>query len=534
MNESTGMPHKAVAWLAAITRQARIAGSAVVIRRAAVVITIGMVLFLALWNLTDYPLTWFDEGSHLHVPKTLVRFDVYADYSSEGFRYYGPTLGVGPTVMLPIAGAFRLFGIGLLQARLVMALYLLATIYAFYRLGYGLGASRLAWVATALLVTSRGVGLLLYGRQVLGEVPGLFFVVLGFWVWFANWEQSSWRRLGLVGLLLGLAMITKYQYLLFLAPTLALAWLANLVYYRLVPQRIFIVPGLVAFTCFALWQVYLILYLGPATAGENLATLGQASAGAALSLSPRLMEESLKVLMSFPTYLGSLLPVLVYGFFLALPRRREGQQWGTLWILVAVNLGWYVVASIGWWRYAFLGLALASLFVARFFHDLTSGFQLSRAKLQDELSGGSISLAGRALRHAMVIWLIAMIVVPLGQSVWEIASPAPDSSEPMAAYLNQHVPQDALIETWEPEMGFLTDHNYHYPPTQLLPVAVSQVWLDGPSVAEAYRFVQAEHPDYILVGEFARWVNIYPADLLAERYELVTTVGTYELYTIKR
>jgi hypothetical protein len=50
-------------------------------RRAVVVLAIVMVLFLSLYNLTDYPLTWFDEGSHLHVPKTLVRFGVYADYT---------------------------------------------------------------------------------------------------------------------------------------------------------------------------------------------------------------------------------------------------------------------------------------------------------------------------------------------------------------------------------------------------------------------------------------------------------------------
>ena len=77
---------------------------------------------------------WFDEGSHLHVPKTLVKYGVYADISSEGFRYYGPTIGVGPTVMLPIAAMFKVFGVGLLQARIVIAFYLLAAVYVFYRL----------------------------------------------------------------------------------------------------------------------------------------------------------------------------------------------------------------------------------------------------------------------------------------------------------------------------------------------------------------------------------------------------------------
>ena len=333
--------------------------NASIFRGIVTVLAVAVVIFLVMWNLTSYPLTWFDEGLHLHVPKTLVRFGVYADYSSEGFRYYGPTIGVGPTVMLPIATVFRLFGVGLLRARLVMALYLLATIYVFYRLARQLGEPRFAWLATVLLITSRGVGLLLYGRQVLGEVPGLFFLLVGLWIWFAAWERAGWRRLVLVGFLLGLAMITKYQYLLFLAPTLVLAWLANLAYYRIAPHRLFILPGLVAGVCFALWQGYMILYLGPATANENLAMLREATSGAAMSFSPRLMQQSLNILISLSVYVGSLLPALAYGFFLVLPRRREGQQWGILLVLIVANLGWYVVASIGWWRYTFLGLALA-------------------------------------------------------------------------------------------------------------------------------------------------------------------------------
>jgi hypothetical protein len=497
------------------------------------VIVIMVVLFLALYNLTDYPLTWFDEGSHLHVPKTLVRFGVYADYSSEGFRYYGPTVGVGPTVMLPIAAVFWLFGIGLLQARLVMVLYLLATVYIFYRLARELGGQRLAWVATALLVSSRGVSLLEYGRQVLGEVPGLLFMVAGLAVWFAAWERSSWKRLVLAGLLLGLAMVTKNQYLLVLAPTLGLAWLANLVYYRTAPHRVFIVPGLVAAACFALWQIYMVLYLGPATAAENLAMLRQATAGAALIFSPDLMTRSAKELLSLKVYLGWLLPVLVYGFIVALPRRREGQRWGTLLVLIAVNLGWYVVASISWLRYAFPGLAIASLFVARFFYDLTDGFQLRLKTLWQALREKEPGWSKLALRGAMLVWLGAMVVAPLGQTAREIISPGLNAPASMAAYLNEHVPHEALIETWEPEMGFLTDHNYHFPPPLLLNTAVGYIWLGGPPPAKDYDFVQIENPDYVLVGEFARWVDLYPLDLLETRYRLVASIGAYELYMLR-
>ncbi|MEZ4641085.1 MAG: hypothetical protein R2856_40025, partial [Caldilineaceae bacterium] len=52
--------------------------------------SVAVVAFLAFYNLTDYPRTWFDEGSHLHVPKALVTMGVYADYSSEGLRHFGP------------------------------------------------------------------------------------------------------------------------------------------------------------------------------------------------------------------------------------------------------------------------------------------------------------------------------------------------------------------------------------------------------------------------------------------------------------
>ena len=66
------------------------------LERACLAALIAVALLLALVNLPYAPRTWFDEGSHLHVPKTLVQHGVYADISSEGYRYYGPTVGVGP------------------------------------------------------------------------------------------------------------------------------------------------------------------------------------------------------------------------------------------------------------------------------------------------------------------------------------------------------------------------------------------------------------------------------------------------------
>lgn len=102
--------------------------------RIAALIVIALIAILALINLPYAPRTWFDEGSHLHVPETLVRYGVYADISSEGFRYFGPTIGVGPTVMLPVALVFAVVGVDLLPARLVIVAYLFAALLIFYQL----------------------------------------------------------------------------------------------------------------------------------------------------------------------------------------------------------------------------------------------------------------------------------------------------------------------------------------------------------------------------------------------------------------
>jgi hypothetical protein len=487
------------------------------------------VLFLALIHLTSYPTPWYDEGSHLHVPKALVRLGQYADYSSDGLRYYGATMGVGPTVMLPVAGMFELLGVSLLAARLVVVAYLLGGLICFFGLARSMGNERLAWVAAALLLASRSVGLLEYGREVLGEVPGFFFIAAGLWIWFSAWERAGWRRLLVAGALLGLAVVTKSQFFIVLAPALALGWLLNLAYYRLTPQKTFIIPGIVLGVFFGVWQVFVIVFLGPGTAGANLALYRQATASAATVFSPALMIRSLRELVSLNAYLGWLLPVLAYGAALSWPRNRDGQRWGVLMLMIGCNLAWYVAASVSWVRYAFVGLALSSLFVARFFYDLTGGFEIDLRAIWGAWRTNATHWQSTALKAALAAWCAVMVAVPLAQSAKPILFPPPDDPAAMAAYMNANVPLGAEVETWEPEMGFLTDHNYHFPPQSLLYTAVSYVWTGGPSPAASYSYVPDRKPAYVLVGAFARYAGLYPPEWLTD-YRPLTQIGGYELY----
>lgn len=489
---------------------------------------VGALVMLAFVNLADYPKLWFDEGIHLHVPKAIVKFGVYADYNSEGFQYYGPTMSVGPTVMLPVALALRLGGIGIWQARLVMAFYLLAAIVAFFVLARRIGGARCGWVATLLLVSSPGLDLVWLGRQLLGEVPGLLFLLLGLILWLDERGRPSAWRLAAVGLLFGLAVVTKYQFLIPLGPGLLLAWAADRFHYRRLAPAVFLVPLIVTIACFAVWQAIGIVYLGPSMASENLRLMGTAAAGAAWTFSVEHVRRAGAYLVSFPLYASLLLPALAYSLFRATDRDRRSQAWTTVLCLILPGLAWYLAASIGWPRYAFSAAAIAALPVARFLGDLTDGFRWPG--MPGVPSDRPAAAHAPALALTAWLWLFAAVVPGLVMVGDRVLRPPANAGRAMAAYLEERVPHTALIETWEPEMGFLTDHRYRYPPPALLIDAVAFIWTAGPPLSARYDFMREKSPDYVLEGEFARWVQLYPAARLNERYRLTKEIGAYRLY----
>jgi hypothetical protein len=489
------------------------------------------ILFLVFYNLTRFPLTWYDEGSHLHVPKALVLYGKYADYSSEGFRSYGPTLGVGPTILLPIAFAFKVFNIGLLQARVVMALYLLGAILVFFQFAKYFGGAAIAWMATALLVTSRGIDILEYGRQVLGEPAGLLFVLLALWLWYRYWEKTSIKMLVLIGFLFGLSMVTKNQYFLVFGPAIFAAWIANLIYYRAVPNKFFIIPGIIAGLCYIAWQFILIFFLGPSSPAENLQILRTATAGAALVLQPSVMIKTIRELLYLKTYLGWIFVILTFGAFLVLPRNKEGLKWGLIYIIIGWNLVWYIVASVGWIRYAFPALVLSTIIAAKFFYYLTDGFNLEWKKLIRIIKkDDSFDYWPLFVRNVFAIWFIMMVGLALVKDLQEIILPPENIPVLMANYLNQNVSKDVEIETWEPEMGFLTDHKYHFPPQAVLDTAIGYIWRGGVAPSTVYNIVETSKPEYVLVGQFGRWVDLYNIKELEQDYQLVKEFGYYSLY----
>ncbi len=436
------------------------------------------------------------------VPKTLVRLGVYADYDSTGFRYFGPTLGVGPTVLLPIAGVFELAGVGLLQARAVMAIYLVLTVVAFHSLARRLTCDGAALLAAVLLVLAPAVGTLEFGRQVLGEVPALCFLCLGLNVLLSGVETPRLPRLLAAGTLLGLAAVTKYQLLGVVALGLGMAWMMSR-WRGAEPLRVFAVPGATALGVFATWQVCLFGYLGPSSFAENVRFVRQAAGGAALAFSAERLSAAVRQLLEPGMLLGAMVPAIAYGTARALRPDDRALGWRLVMGIALATLSWFVVASIGWRRYAYPGVALACIAAAAL---LVEGLGL-----QARIEGCE---RPAPLRWVAAAWMAAMVLLPLPVVIPRILAPGPQDARSMADMVSRQVASDATIAAWEPEMTFLTDHRYRVPPQSLLPVAVAHVWAAGPPPSSQYDFMAGGAPDFVLEGPFAaRYRSLSPGSL---------------------
>ncbi len=140
-----------------------------------------------------------------------------------GSNWYAPyTLAVGPTLVLPVASTIQLFGFSVAAVRIAMVLYMLAATLGVYAFAARVGSRTVArWSVLLLMSLSAFVNT---GKPMLGEVPGIAFMVLGL---VLSLKPHTTRSALLVGFLFGLSFLTKLTDGLIL-PALGLALLPAL------------------------------------------------------------------------------------------------------------------------------------------------------------------------------------------------------------------------------------------------------------------------------------------------------------------
>ena len=182
--------------------------------RVALLLTIICVAFLSTYKLTESPPTWMDEGIIIQIAHNVAVHGVYGLQTAPGIFASPAHVSTGFPVILPIVLSFMLFGINLFSARLIMVLFifgLFILVYLYMR-QYG---TRVAVWSMALLATFAPI----YGqgKNVLGEVPGLFFLLLFLCLLRRLGDGFREKRLFvLLGLAGGLSVATKPIFLLLL------------------------------------------------------------------------------------------------------------------------------------------------------------------------------------------------------------------------------------------------------------------------------------------------------------------------------
>lgn len=183
-----------------------------------------LAVFLIVFRFTDTPKVWVDEGIFTNIAENLSLHGVYGIQTEPGSFFRSATLfTTNYPVIFPVAASFKLFDVGLWQARLPMIIYmflLVVIFYLFVNKRYGFYPA----ITSVLLLVSFAP---FYGngRPVQGEVPGLVFLILGslFLAYLEGVNFESKKLAIFSGLFLGLAAATKTLYLLLLIVALPLA-----------------------------------------------------------------------------------------------------------------------------------------------------------------------------------------------------------------------------------------------------------------------------------------------------------------------
>jgi hypothetical protein len=494
-----------------------------------------IVVWMAGYGQPYYPMTWLDEGFTLGGAVSLVRDGTYALRSSEGLRVLDePLVANGPGVVVPIAVVFKIFGVGLPQARALMAVFASVTAWAFFLVARRLSGTRAAFVSLVLLLTlplvwkgDDAAGFVVFGRQALGNVPALCYFLVGFLLWQRGQGDRRAATMAAGGLFLGLATVTKSQYLV-IVPAIALLGTLQFLWTR--DRRALLAPGLLLLgigTCQATWWAVQLHLVGWTGFSAHLEAIRSTSHTTVTALRPSRIPGSLSYLVR-SGYAAVVLPSL--GFALWRCRLRDPHASGQLLLVVvgAVWAVWYAAVSVGWPRYAFEPYALGLL--------LSGQAVVASA----ELIGRAYRERGSGNMHGTTHWWAgAFLTATVGaatlggsQHVSALLEPAERSPQEFASHLLAHVPQTAIVESWEWELDVLADLTYHHPET---------IWLDRYTALLQFRDAVPRHydplahdPEYLVDGPFSKRTGIYAAFLSRGGCELVYRAGPYDLYRITR
>ena len=474
-------------------------------------------------NLSSTPPLWWDEGWTLSVARNWVELGHY------GRLLDGQPAPRGLEATFPVTASvalsFFVSGVGIVQARLVAVIFTLVAFTLLYELAMRF-YNRSIGVATVLAVVFMSahveVNPVIMGRQVLGEMPALCFLLAGYLCFIFAEKRLVWMMAAVC--FWALALFTKVQILPFWASALTGGLLFALVRRQWKSAKIFCI-ALVGSVAIYLSGQYLFLHTVPSSTVSGL------TQSIALVLLKEVRVGALLQMLKFglPTLLG-----LCWGLWSVVKSRGQLQPHTELvrlsfLFLAASWLAWYVALSVGWPRYVLPPVFLGSVFLAGMLDDWTDHFNLS-----DTMGRAGTALKRFRLQRKNLAALVATILIAmsLGQTLTVLYGAyvvqADSSIKDTLRFLNTATPRDALIETYESELFFLLHRRYHYPTDQVHVDLIRRNSL-GQRIKIDYDPLAAD-PDYLVVGRQNKFWEFYDAHLKNDTFRLLETNGRYEIF----
>ena len=423
-------------------------------------------------------------------------------------------------MILPVALAYKLFGVSLLSGRLVAGAYLVLAFLALF-----LGARRLWGSATGLLAVTLaflGTDVLYWGRSVLGDIPalGLFLCATCFLI--RGLESRSLWPLFWGGIFLGLAFNAKEFYGLACLPPLVLLVRQHWRDKRRLGLSVLAFSVGAALPPLAYLALKAVI-LGSLT-GAILHFLEQKRLLCHEFFTPltigRIYPESLLFLVQDPLFwLGCLGVGWIW--------KKETPSPGVrLWIWNFILWSAVYLTAVYWHRFALPGLFLACPLGAYFL-----------LKVAARLTSGVFRPAPRWLAPGIIAAFLVLFYPVVGLDFFKQTLICRGSAPSrLVQYLRTHVPAACLIETPEYELAFLDDdHRIHLMPSYYFVESTpDRVALLNPR-KQPYEFNRVG-ADVLILGSFGKSVfkQVYPPALINREWRRIARVDYYDIYVYRK
>ena len=488
------------------------------------------ILAAGLVNLQRAPL-WWDEGWTLLVARNWVELGHYGrilngELDSAGMAGHFP-------VVASVALSFKLLGVGVWQGRLPGLLYTFGAFILMFFLAdrlYNRKVARLTIFVLVFLYPLAQTNPILSGRQVLGDMPVVFFLLAGYACFLFAWRWPL-VAVPLSTCFWGVAIETKAQTL----PFWLLAMIVPLVV--VVVQRrwksgSFLLISLIGSWYFSrligLFQNYLL-------SGHTVSSQPVEGIYETIAFVPDLINVRLRALLvvgitGLPLFFG-----LMYYVWDTYKNRRwvsitEGEEDVKLSMFVFAGswFGWFVLLSNSGPRYLATPIFIGSIFVGAMLYALTDQLDIKSTVNH----AAQVLKLQRFDRKGLGAIFGILIAVPMAVVTLVFAYPNvfhnDQSAIEVADYVNSNSETDALIESYDSELFLFLNRRYHYPPDQVF-VPLMQRYMFEQDFEVDYDPLQAD-PDYLIIGPTSAAWRVYDSVLNLGEFHLLQNYGRYLLY----